>query len=66
MHLMFESITHAMHDLWWIALLILCIGAALATLFGIAMESLKPEPPKPPYRMEFDEFYVHDENCIDK
>jgi hypothetical protein len=49
-----------MHDLWWLVLLVVCIAAAIAILFGIVMESLTPEPPEPPYRMEFDEFYCND------
>lgn len=61
-----ELLRHDMRALWWLVLLSVCIAAAVAILLGIVMESLKPEPPKPPYRMQFDEFYVHDENCIDK
>jgi len=47
-----------LHALWWIVLLVVCIGAAVAILFGIAIEAMKPEPPAPPYRIEFDDFYI--------
>lgn len=50
----------AMHHLWWVVLLVVCIGAALCILFGIAMEYMRPKPPEPPYRLEFDEFYCND------
>jgi hypothetical protein len=49
-----------LHALWWIVLLVVCIGAAVAILFGIAIEAMKPEPPAPPYRIEFDDFYIDD------
>lgn len=49
-----------MHNLWWIVIVVVCIGAAVAILFGIAIEAMKPEPPAPPYRIEFDDFYIDD------
>lgn len=63
MMLRIDSFATVMHHLWWVVLLVVCIAAAIAILFGIVMESLKPEPPKPPYLAEFDEFYVHDETA---
>lgn len=48
------------HALWWVVLLAVCIAAAIAILFGIAIESMRPEEPEPPYRMDFDEFYLDD------
>ena len=45
------------HHLWWVVLLVICVGAVLCILFGLAMEYWRPEPPEPPYRLEFDEFY---------
>jgi uncharacterized membrane protein AbrB (regulator of aidB expression) len=49
-----------LHALWWIVLLVVCIGAAVAILFGIAMERMRQKDPEPPYRLEFDEFYFDD------
>jgi hypothetical protein len=52
----------SLHAIWWVALLVVCIAAAVGVLFGIAMEVMRPEPPRPPYRLEFDEFYVNDKS----
>ena len=49
-----------MHNLWWVVLLVVCVGAVLCILFGLAMEFWRPEPPEPPYRLDFDEFYRND------
>ena len=49
-----------LHALWWIVLLAVCIAAAVAILFGIAMERMRQNDPEPPYRLEFDEFYFDD------
>ncbi len=49
-----------LHELWWIVLLAVCIAAAVAILFGIAIESMRPEEPEPPYRLELDDFYIDD------
>jgi len=49
-----------LHALWWIVLLVVCIAAAIAILFGIAMERMRQKDPEPPYRLEFDEFYFDD------
>ena len=49
-----------MHELWWIVLLAVCIAAAVAILFGIAMERMRQKDPEPPYRLEFDDFYFDD------
>jgi uncharacterized membrane protein AbrB (regulator of aidB expression) len=49
-----------LHALWWIVLLVVCIGAAVAILFGIAMERMRQKDPEPPYRLEFDDFYFDD------
>ena len=49
-----------MHELWWIVLLAVCIAAAVAILFGIAMERMRQKDPEPPYRLDFDEFYRND------
>ena len=49
-----------MHNLWWVVLLVVTVGALLCILFGLAMEYGRPEPPEPPYRLDFDEFYRND------
>ena len=40
--------------------LAVCIAAAIAILFGIAMERMRQKDPEPPYRLDFDEFYRND------
>jgi hypothetical protein len=52
----------SLHAIWWVALLAVCVAAAVVVLFGIAIEAMKPKPPAPPYRLEFDEFYVNDKS----
>ena len=49
-----------LYELWWIVLLAVCIAAAIAILFGIAVERMRQKDPEPPYRLEFDEFYLDD------
>ena len=49
-----------MHNLWWVVLLVVCVGAVLCILFGLAMEYWRPEPHDRPYRVGFDEFYRND------
>lgn len=55
-----DSLFHYLHSLWWIVLLLVTIGAAVAIVFGIAMERMRHKDPEPPYRLEFDEFYFDD------
>jgi len=57
MMLRIDSFATVMHHLWWVVLLVVCIGAVLCIMFGLAMECRSPKPPEPPYRLEFDEFY---------
>jgi len=49
-----------MHNLWWIVIVVVCVGAAVCIMFALAMEYWRPEPPEPPYRLDFDEFYRND------
>lgn len=61
-----EFLTNYLHAIWWVALLAVCIAAAVAVLFGIAIEAMKPEPPAPPYGLELDDVYFTQNNEIDK
>lgn len=49
-----------MHNIWWIVIVVVCVGAAACIMFALAMEYWSPKPPEPPYRLDLDEFYRND------
>lgn len=54
MTLTINSLFNHLHALWWLALLVLCVGAALAILIRMALEARRTT--EPGRRLDFDDF----------